>query len=237
MSRPRLTFKSQMVQVVSMLLVPTMRGSVSFQSKDVSGAQNSEVLFCTAPAVVSSRNARTKDAATRNERCSGDSPGVLWSGPRRRAKCGGSRPLWRGGRGTPRPAQTREKLSSWKKRLAIAIGAATDLVGDPHDLCRGVWVVDGALHDKAAVGLVQLHNLDLQHTALASAHTTTPQDAASGGIDGRCAGRRKRPSKTTTQPRKTRSHKTRAPHQTPGSNNTNNANNANNGAPCWCTPR
>ena len=34
-----------MVQVVSILDVPTMFGSVSFQSKEVSGAQNSEFRF------------------------------------------------------------------------------------------------------------------------------------------------------------------------------------------------
>ena len=37
---------SQMVQVVSMLDVPSLFGSVSFQSKDVRGAQNSLFLFC-----------------------------------------------------------------------------------------------------------------------------------------------------------------------------------------------
>ena len=37
---------SQMVHVVSMLDVPRRFGSVSFQSKDVSGAQNSLFLFC-----------------------------------------------------------------------------------------------------------------------------------------------------------------------------------------------
>ena len=37
---------SQMVQVVSMLDVPSRFGSVSFQSKDVNGAQNSLFLFC-----------------------------------------------------------------------------------------------------------------------------------------------------------------------------------------------
>lgn len=41
------TSMSQMVQVVSMLLVPTRLGSASFQSKDVSGAENSLCLFCT----------------------------------------------------------------------------------------------------------------------------------------------------------------------------------------------
>ena len=40
------TSMSQMVQVVSMLEVPSLLGSVSFQSKDVSGAQNSLFLFC-----------------------------------------------------------------------------------------------------------------------------------------------------------------------------------------------
>ena len=39
---------SQMVQVVSILDVPSRFGSVSFQSNDVSGAQNSLFLFCTA---------------------------------------------------------------------------------------------------------------------------------------------------------------------------------------------
>ena len=37
---------SQMVQVVSMDEVPIIDGSVSFQSKDVSGEQNSVFLFC-----------------------------------------------------------------------------------------------------------------------------------------------------------------------------------------------
>ena len=37
---------SQMVQVVSMLEVPRRFGSVSFQSNDVNGAQNSLFLFC-----------------------------------------------------------------------------------------------------------------------------------------------------------------------------------------------
>ena len=37
---------SQMVQVVSMEEVPRRFRSVSFQSKDVSGAQNSLFLFC-----------------------------------------------------------------------------------------------------------------------------------------------------------------------------------------------
>ena len=37
---------SQMVHVVSMLDVPSLFGSVSFQSKDVKGAQNSLFLFC-----------------------------------------------------------------------------------------------------------------------------------------------------------------------------------------------
>ena len=37
---------SQMVQVVSMEDVPRRLRSVSFQSKDVSGAQNSLFLFC-----------------------------------------------------------------------------------------------------------------------------------------------------------------------------------------------
>lgn len=35
-----------MVHVVSMLDVPKRFGSTSFQSKDVSGAQKSEFLFC-----------------------------------------------------------------------------------------------------------------------------------------------------------------------------------------------
>jgi hypothetical protein len=39
------TVRSQMVQVVSMLEVPIMVGSVSFQSNDVKGAQYSEPLF------------------------------------------------------------------------------------------------------------------------------------------------------------------------------------------------
>ena len=37
---------SHIVQVVSMLDVPSRFGSVSFQSKDVKGAQNSLFLFC-----------------------------------------------------------------------------------------------------------------------------------------------------------------------------------------------
>lgn len=37
---------SQIVHVVSMLDVPKRFGSVSFQSNDVSGAQNSLFLFC-----------------------------------------------------------------------------------------------------------------------------------------------------------------------------------------------
>ena len=37
---------SQMVHVVSMLDVPSLLGSVSFQSKAVKGAQNSLFLFC-----------------------------------------------------------------------------------------------------------------------------------------------------------------------------------------------
>ena len=44
----RLASMSQMVQVVSMLEVPRRLGSVSFQSKEVRGAQNSEFLFCSA---------------------------------------------------------------------------------------------------------------------------------------------------------------------------------------------
>ncbi len=36
----------QIVQVVSIEDVPTMEGSVSFQSKEVRGAQNSLFLFC-----------------------------------------------------------------------------------------------------------------------------------------------------------------------------------------------
>ena len=40
------TSKFQMVHVVSILEVPIIRGSASFQSKDVRGAQNSLVLFC-----------------------------------------------------------------------------------------------------------------------------------------------------------------------------------------------
>ena len=41
-----LTVMSQIVQVVSMLEVPIMLGSLSFQSNDVSGEQNSVFLFC-----------------------------------------------------------------------------------------------------------------------------------------------------------------------------------------------
>lgn len=37
---------SQIVQVVSMLDVPSLLGSVSFQSNDVKGAQYSLFLFC-----------------------------------------------------------------------------------------------------------------------------------------------------------------------------------------------
>ena len=44
----RLASMSQMVQVVSMLEVPRRLGSVSFQSKEVRGAQYSEFLFCNA---------------------------------------------------------------------------------------------------------------------------------------------------------------------------------------------
>ena len=40
------TSSPHMVQVVSMLEAPRMLGSVSFQSKEVRGAQNSEFLFC-----------------------------------------------------------------------------------------------------------------------------------------------------------------------------------------------
>ena len=42
------TSMSQMVHVVSMEEVPSRFGSVSFQSNDVSGAQNSLFLFCSA---------------------------------------------------------------------------------------------------------------------------------------------------------------------------------------------
>ncbi len=38
--------KSQIVHVVSMLLVPTMLGSKGFQSNEVNGAQYSLFLFC-----------------------------------------------------------------------------------------------------------------------------------------------------------------------------------------------
>ena len=41
------TSSPHIVQVVSMLDVPTMLGSVSFQSNDVRGAQNSEFRFYT----------------------------------------------------------------------------------------------------------------------------------------------------------------------------------------------
>ena len=44
-STPR-TFKSQIVTVVSMLDVATSAGFVSFQSKDVKGAQYSLFVFC-----------------------------------------------------------------------------------------------------------------------------------------------------------------------------------------------
>ena len=39
------TSSPHIVHVVSILDVPTMLGSVSFQSNDVSGAQNSELRF------------------------------------------------------------------------------------------------------------------------------------------------------------------------------------------------
>lgn len=42
-----LTSIFHIVQVVSTLEVPTIEVSTSFQSKEVSGAQNSELLFCT----------------------------------------------------------------------------------------------------------------------------------------------------------------------------------------------
>jgi hypothetical protein len=41
------TVRFQIVHVVSILLVPIISGFVSFQSKDVRGAQNSEFLFWT----------------------------------------------------------------------------------------------------------------------------------------------------------------------------------------------
>ena len=45
--RERLVTSSpHIVQVVSMLEAPRRLGSVSFQSKEVRGAQNSEFLFC-----------------------------------------------------------------------------------------------------------------------------------------------------------------------------------------------
>jgi hypothetical protein len=44
----QLASMSQIVHVVSMLDVPTRLGSMSFQSKDVSGAQKSLFLFCEA---------------------------------------------------------------------------------------------------------------------------------------------------------------------------------------------
>jgi hypothetical protein len=40
------TVMSQIVHVVSILDVPTIVGSDSFQSKEVNGAQNSECRFC-----------------------------------------------------------------------------------------------------------------------------------------------------------------------------------------------
>lgn len=40
------TSSPHIVQVVSMLEAPRRLGSVSFQSKEVRGAQNSEFLFC-----------------------------------------------------------------------------------------------------------------------------------------------------------------------------------------------
>jgi hypothetical protein len=45
-SLSELTFTSHMVQVVSILQVPTIDGSVSFQSKHVNGAQYSVCVFC-----------------------------------------------------------------------------------------------------------------------------------------------------------------------------------------------
>ena len=50
-----LTSMSQIVQVVSMLEVPSLFGSVSFQSKDVRGAQNSLFLFCVTMHAVSGK--------------------------------------------------------------------------------------------------------------------------------------------------------------------------------------
>ena len=47
----RSTSMSQMVHVVSMLDVPSLFGSVSFQSNEVKGAQNSLFLFCGNPHV------------------------------------------------------------------------------------------------------------------------------------------------------------------------------------------
>ena len=41
----QLTSRPHIVQVVSMLDVPSKLGSTSFQSNDVSGAQKSEFLF------------------------------------------------------------------------------------------------------------------------------------------------------------------------------------------------
>ena len=44
--REAVTSSPHIVQVVSMLEAPRRLGSVSFQSKEVRGAQNSEFLFC-----------------------------------------------------------------------------------------------------------------------------------------------------------------------------------------------
>ena len=44
--QPKVTSSPHIVQVVSILEAPRRLGSVSFQSKEVRGAQNSEFLFC-----------------------------------------------------------------------------------------------------------------------------------------------------------------------------------------------
>lgn len=69
---------SQMVHVVSMLDVPSLFGSVSFQSKDVKGAQNSLFLFCINTQLVGN-NLRLLDACNRSEttKCMQESPPSL----------------------------------------------------------------------------------------------------------------------------------------------------------------
>ena len=90
---------SQMVQVVSMEEVPKRLGSVSFQSKDVRGAQNSVFLFCMAALrQEQAREGVTSDLNTPEmmQWC-GSKPGVPCSGAsqggrhhHRHARCEGS---------------------------------------------------------------------------------------------------------------------------------------------------